>query len=81
MKWLTFASRGNAEITTEVKDYALPDHPTIAHVTYEELRSGFVELNGKKVKTAPISSLNMAREIAEVLKQWISQERFCSQSL
>jgi len=71
-----FASRGNAEITTEVKDYALPDHPTIAHVTYEELRSGFVELNGKRIKTAPISSLNMAREIAEVLKHWISQRMF-----
>jgi len=25
-----FASRSNAEITTEIKDYALPDHPTLA---------------------------------------------------
>jgi len=71
-----FASRSNAEITTEIKDYALPDHPTIGYITYEELRSGFAELNGKKVKTAPISSLNMAREIADVLKHWISQGAF-----
>lgn len=71
-----FASRSNAEITTEIKDYALPDHPTIGYITYEELRSGFAQLNGKKVKTAPISSLNMAREIADVLKHWISQGAF-----
>jgi len=71
-----FASRSNAEITTEIKDYALQDHPTIGYITYEELRSGFAELNGKKVKTAPISSLNMAREIADVLKHWISQGAF-----
>jgi len=75
-----FASRSNAEITTEIKDYALPDHPTIGYITYEELRSGFAQLNGKKVKTAPISSLNMAREIADVLNTGSAKVHFCLQS-
>jgi uncharacterized protein (DUF39 family) len=48
----------------------------IKTVSYEELRSGFVEINGRKVPTAPLSSLKMAREIAEVLKRQIASGEF-----
>ncbi|WP_018963788.1 homocysteine biosynthesis protein [Coprothermobacter platensis] len=71
-----FASRSNAEITTEIKDYSLEGHPTIGYVNYDQLRSGYVELNGKTVKSAPISSLSMAREIAQTLKDWIARSTF-----
>ncbi|MDD2395569.1 MAG: hypothetical protein PHG12_07520, partial [Sphaerochaeta sp.] len=39
--------------------------------------SGSVTLpDGKVVKTAPLSSLAKAREIAELLGQWIREKRF-----
>ena len=33
--------------------------------------SGEIEVNGKPVQTAPLSSYIKAREIAETLKKWI----------
>lgn len=45
-------------------------------VSYEELRSGSIELNGKRISTAPLSSLKKAREIAQLLKRWIARGEF-----
>jgi uncharacterized protein (DUF39 family) len=38
--------------------------------------SGTIEVNGKPVQTAPLSSYVKAREIAEILKKWILDEKF-----
>jgi len=66
------------DISTTIVDYGVPrrDKPVLGEVTYRELRSGTIELNGKKVPTAPISSRFKAREIASELKQWIKSGRF-----
>ncbi len=66
------------DIFTNIYDYSVPSRsrPVIRSVSYEELRSGFVELNGKKVSTAPMSSLKKAREIAQLLKQQIEKGEF-----
>jgi CBS domain-containing protein len=45
-------------------------------VTYEELKSGCIEFNGKKIKTFPMSSYYKAREVAEKLKEWIDKGDF-----
>ncbi|HAA24743.1 MAG TPA: hypothetical protein DCE11_01305 [Ruminiclostridium sp.] len=45
-------------------------------VSYQELRSGFVEINGRMVPTAPLSSMKIAREIASELKSLIKQGEF-----
>ena len=45
-------------------------------VDYETLRSGAVEIRGKRVPTAPLSSLKMAREIAGELKTQIQTGQF-----
>lgn len=45
-------------------------------VSYQELRSGFVEINGKNVPTAPLSSMKIAREIASELKTLIEKGEF-----
>jgi len=45
-------------------------------VTYQELRSGFVTINNKKVPTAPLSSMVKAREIALLLKTRIQKGEF-----
>lgn len=63
------------EIFTQVVDYA-NDYPNqiaknYGEVSYAQLKSGQIEVDGKQVPTAPLSSVVRAREIAETLKQWI----------
>ncbi len=72
------AARNDAEITTSIIDYGssrLP-RPVVRRVSYRELKSGSVRINGKSVPAAPLSSLKKAVQIAEILKQWIQEGRF-----
>ncbi len=66
----------NEHIETTVLDYGRSEKPIVGTATYAMLRSGTIEINGKKVKTAPVSSLLRAREIAGELKQWIQGGQF-----
>lgn len=68
----------NSEILTKVVDYSVPFRakPTLRKVTYEELRSGSIELHGKQVATMPNTSLKKSREIAAILKEWIQKGEF-----
>ena len=70
----------DSDITVPVKDYGR-DYPqgrakVLKHVTFEELKSGQITLNGKKVQTVPVSSYVMALEIADTLKAWIQKGDF-----
>jgi uncharacterized protein (DUF39 family) len=71
----------NEDIYTSVFDYSITEgpKPILAEVSYSELRSGSVEINGEKVKTASLSSLKKAREIANELKSWIQKGEFLLQ--
>jgi uncharacterized protein (DUF39 family) len=75
---LRFVSVKNCDIYTYIEDYSVPrrTRPVLGRVSYEELRSGSVTVNGKKVQTAPMSSLAKAREIAAELKAWIEKGEF-----
>ncbi|MHA1270314.1 MAG: homocysteine biosynthesis protein [Candidatus Helarchaeota archaeon] len=66
------------EIMTEIVDYGIPrrDRPNLGTVSYKELKSGSIKINGKKVKCASLSSLYMAKKIANELKKWILEGRF-----
>lgn len=66
------------EIKTNLTDYGVPrrDRPILREVTYAELKSGNVEINGKEVPVSPLSSLKRSGEIADVLKRWIENRRF-----
>lgn len=66
----------NDQIETHIVDYGIPEHPALGKVNYRQLQSGSVELNGKMVKTAPLSSMMKAREIAALLKNWILLKEF-----
>lgn len=68
----------DADITATVFDYGVQrrSRPALGRVTYAELRSGVIEVQGKKVPAGPISSLAKAREIARELKRWVEEERF-----
>ncbi|TFF89797.1 MAG: CBS domain-containing protein, partial [Promethearchaeota archaeon] len=61
------------DIITEVVDYGIPirDKPILKKTNYNELKSGFIELKGKKIKCSSMSSLYYARKIANELKNWI----------
>lgn len=66
------------EIVTFVLDYGIPSRsrPVLKRVSYEQLKSGIIEMNGLKVKTSPLSSYFMAKKIAETLKKWIKSGSF-----
>jgi len=72
-------SKGNDELFTEVCDYSVPlrSRPVIRQrVSYAELRSGTLEIAGKKIPTAPMTSLKKSREIAAELKRQVQQGEF-----
>lgn len=48
----------------------------LGYVSYAELKTGKITINGKEVPTAPLSSYPKAREIAGELKNWILQGDF-----
>ena len=66
----------NEQITTRILDYGDPNHPELGRTNYKELMSGEIELKQKKIKTASLSSLYKAREIAELLKEQIKKGEF-----
>lgn len=72
-------SISNRDIKTSVLDYGSPGTPKLAEVTYEQLRSGTIEVNGQTVRTAPVASLNKARQIAEILKKQVQDGSFLLQ--
>ncbi|HBH86397.1 MAG TPA: hypothetical protein DDY17_02190 [Syntrophaceae bacterium] len=76
-----YTSVKNEEIYTQVYDYSM-DYPkggalkSLGEVSYGELFSGEITLNGRKIITAPLSSYYKAREIAHILKEWIERGDF-----
>jgi L-aspartate semialdehyde sulfurtransferase len=66
----------NDQIETHIVDYGIAEHPALAKVNYAQLQSGSIEFNGKQVRTAPLSSMLKAREIAQILKEWIMKKEF-----
>jgi len=74
------ASLGDAKLFAPVVDYGF-DYPDkidrkLAEVSYAELKSGAIHVEGKTVPAAPLSSYPAARRIAGALKQWIQNGEF-----
>ena len=77
---LRFVSVRDEDIRVPVVDYGV-DYPeatgrVLAEVTVAEIRSGAIQLDGKRVPIANFSDVRQARVIAETLKAWISQGKF-----
>jgi uncharacterized protein (DUF39 family)/CBS domain-containing protein len=68
----------DADIVTEVIDYGVSrrERPVLRKVTYEELKTGMVEIEDKQVPTSPLSSFYMANEVAEELKSRLERGEF-----
>lgn len=65
----------NEQIETNVVDYGTGGQ-VLGRTNYAALHSGWIEVTGHRVRTAPLSSLARAREIAGVLKGWIENGSF-----
>jgi uncharacterized protein (DUF39 family) len=63
------------DISVDLIDYGIPsrNRPSLKKVTYAELRSGVVNLNGDEVRTSSLSSFRRARLVAETLKDWMEK--------
>ena len=68
----------DADVVTDVIDYGVGrrERPVLRTVTYEELKSGMIELEGKEVPTSPLSSFFMANKVADELTSRIEQGEF-----
>ncbi len=74
------AALSDAELVAPIVDYS-HDYPqgtgvVLGEVSYAELRSGTIEVQGKKVRTGAFSSYLKARQVAGILKEWIRTGRF-----
>jgi uncharacterized protein (DUF39 family)/predicted transcriptional regulator len=72
------AAASDAQLYTDILDYGVPsrDRPVLARVSYGDLKSGTVSIEGKDVRTSSLSSFKYAKEIAETLKSWIESGSF-----
>lgn len=75
-----YAGVSDEEIFTNVVDYG-EDYPTgkarsLGQVSYAQLRSGTIVIDGRNIPTVPLSSYSKAKEISEILKEWIQSGRF-----
>jgi len=68
----------DTEIFTDVIDYSVMrrDRPNLRKVSYAELKSGAITVNGKRVRVSSLSSLKMAKKVAQTLKDWIDEREF-----
>ncbi|MEB3117903.1 MAG: homocysteine biosynthesis protein, partial [Limnothrix sp.] len=66
------------EIVAPIVDFSIPRRvrPTFGLVNYAQLKSGRIEIDGKLVRTAPLTSLALSRQVSEALKLEIQQGRF-----
>jgi len=71
-----FVSIKNRNIETIIADYGTDGHPEIGRTNYEELQSGSIIINKKRIRTASLSSIYKARIIAEKLKKQIADGSF-----
>jgi uncharacterized protein (DUF39 family) len=65
-------------LVAPVVDFSIPRRvrPTFGLVSYRQLKSGRISINGTPVRTAPLASLYLSRQIAAELKTWIETGRF-----
>jgi len=66
------------DLVAPVMDFSIPRRvrPTFGLVSYAQLKSGKLTLNGQSIRTAPLASVYLSRQVAAELKDWIMAGRF-----
>ncbi|GAB4172141.1 MAG: homocysteine biosynthesis protein [Coleofasciculaceae cyanobacterium] len=66
------------DIVAPVVDFSIPRRvrPTFGLVSYAQLKTGRITIEGKSVRVAPLASIFLSRQVAVELKQWILRGEF-----
>ncbi len=66
------------DLVAPVVDFSIPRRvrPTFGLVSYAQLKSGRIKIDGKTVRVAPLASIFFSRQVALELKQWIEAGKF-----
>lgn len=66
------------DIVAPIVDFSIPRRvrPTFGLVSYAQLKTGRITIEGKSVRVAPLASLFLSRQVALELKQWIEKGEF-----
>ncbi|MGD2183333.1 homocysteine biosynthesis protein [Lusitaniella coriacea] len=66
------------EIVAPVVDFSIPRRvrPTFGLVSYAQLKSGRITIEGRTVRAAPLASIALSRQVAKELKGWIEAGTF-----
>jgi uncharacterized protein (DUF39 family) len=75
---LKYTTVRNKDIYTTIYDYSSRsrNHPILGEVNYQQLKTGFIKVNGKQIPTRPLSNYKKARKAAVTLKDWIQNGQF-----
>jgi uncharacterized protein (DUF39 family) len=68
----------DTELVAPVVDFSIPRRvrPTFGLVSYAQLKSGRLTIDGKTVRAAPLASLYLSQQVAQTLKTWIEAGQF-----
>jgi uncharacterized protein (DUF39 family) len=66
------------ELVAPIVDFSIPRRvrPTFGLVSYAQLKSGRITIEGRTVRVASLASLFLSRKVAQELKQWIKEGIF-----
>lgn len=66
------------DLVAPVVDFSIPRRvrPTFGLVSYAQLKSGRITIDGRPVRSASLASLALSRQVALELKQWIEAGNF-----
>lgn len=66
------------DLVAPIVDFSIPRRvrPTFGLVSYAQLKSGRVTIDGKTVRVAPLASIYLSLQVAQELKQWIEAGQF-----
>ncbi|MEH2454838.1 homocysteine biosynthesis protein [Nostoc sp.] len=68
----------NKDLVAPIVDFSIPRRvrPTFGLVSYAQLKSGSITIEGKAVRVSPLASLFFSRQVALELKKWIEAGTF-----
>ncbi|CCQ52738.1 homocysteine biosynthesis protein [Crocosphaera watsonii WH 8501] len=69
---------GDKDVVAPVIDFSIPRRvrPTFGLVSYGQLKTGRMTIEGRSIRVAPLASIALSRKVAQELKSWIEKGEF-----
>jgi uncharacterized protein (DUF39 family) len=66
------------DLVAPIVDFSIPrrNRPTFGLVSYAQLKSGKITIEGTPVRSASLASLHLSRQVAIALKNWMNRGEF-----